>query len=366
MDSYIASCVAMKINGCIIELIAAAKGTNTPNTIDNVAPFVTPNNFSTPNNAYFNRVDYFVQKCKDNGIVVWMWPVYLGNSAGEGWQNQYNGDTQAHRQAWGTFVGNRYKTFGNVVLVHGGDTSSSGAINDYITTLNAAWPGALQSYHAQRTVSAYAAANGQSWLNLNNIYIDDSGAGAFAAAEYARSPVRPVFMVENYYETASGSNSLWDSFSAICGGCLGGISYGNENIWAFGGPGAIGADPNYARHYTDTGRTKLQYVRKLIDQYAWWKLVPKRDGSLVSSSLGSGLGAVSPAMAADGTFAWIFSDSNSVTLVRSAFSGVYSNIRIQAYSPDNGTFGLVSAAAPTTGTQTISVSGRTVIVVDGG
>jgi len=369
MDAYLEDCAARGFNGTIVEAMENTFSDNPPNTFDGIAPLTTVNDFSTPNEAYFARLDHFVAKAKSLGIAVYLWPLYVGLQPGgsQGWSSQFEGNTQAKRQGWGTFIGNRYKGYGNVVLVHGGDGTvpDFGPINDYINALIAVWPNALHSYHAQRTVSAYTAANGQSWLNLNNSYIDNSDAGLAALTEYNRTPVRPVFLIENYYEAADSSNAsgvlneLWQS---LCSGCLAGIAYGSEGIWTFGGPGY---DQNFAAHYDDTARAAMQHMRALLDAYAWHKLQPKTDASLVSSALGSGASRVCPMGASDATAAWIYSPGVNITLVRSFFAGAHANVRIRLFNVETGAFTTVSASSPTTGTEAVSVPGNRVVVVDG-
>ena len=368
MDTYVADCASRGINGIIIELIESAFSDNAPATIDNIQPFTTTNNFSTPNESYFARVDYLVQACKDAGIVVWMWPLYVGLQPGgsQGWSSQYDGNSQANREGWGTYVGNRYKAFGNVVWVHGGDgiVSSFTSINYYINKLIEAWPeNDVHSYHGARGDSAFEAADGQSWLSLNNSYIDGSAPASSALTEYNRSPVRPVFFVEGTYESGSNGggvvNELWQS---LCSGCLAGVAYGNTDIWTFGGPGY---DQDFASHYDDDGRTYLQYITALIALYDWWKLAPVTNTSLVTTSLGSGTTQICPMLASDSTFAWIYSNGANFTLNRAAFSSAHTNIRIRSYNTTTGAFSTISASVGSSGTQAITVSGQLVIVVDG-
>jgi hypothetical protein len=367
MDTYVADCVTRKINSIIIELVENTFSDNAPNTIDSIAPFTTVNDFSTPNETYFARVDHLISACKAADIVVWMWPVYTGLQPGgsQGWSSQFEGNTQAKRESWGQFVANRYKAFGNVVFVHGGDgiVSSFTPYNDYIDEIVSIWPQALHSYHGARGDSAWEAANGQSWLSLNNSYINGTNPGADALTEYNRSPVRPLFFVEGTYETGANGggirNELWAS---ICSGCLAGVAYGNDGIWTFGGPGF---DQNFASHYGDDGRASLQHIRTLVDLYSWWLLAPVVDTSLVTTSLGSGVSKICPMLASDVTFAWIYSPSANFTLNRAAFAGAHANIRIRSFTTSSGAFSTISSSVPTTGTQAITVSADQVIVVDG-
>lgn len=364
MDTYVTDCVTRKINGVIVELIESTFSDNAPNTIDSIAPFNTPNDFSTRNETYFARVDYLVNACKNAGIVVWMWPLYVGLQPGgsQGWSSQFDSETTGDRQGWGAFVGNRYKSYKNIVFVHGGDgtVASFTNINHYIDTLIAAAPGFLHSYHSERTVSAYTAANGQTWLNLNNIYIGASAPGP-TATEWGRSPVRPVFFIEGNYEVqanggAGTRNELWQ---ALCSGCLAGVAYGNNDIWTFGGPGF---DQNFASHYGDDCRASLQHMRTLVDLYSWWLLEPKTDTSVVTSSLGSGTAQICPMLASNATFAWIYSPSANFTLQKAAFAP--SLIRIRSFTTSSGSFSTITASTANSGTQAITVSADQVIVVD--
>lgn len=363
MTTYLEDCQARGFNAVIVELIERGYSDNIPNTYDGIAPFTTPGNFTTQNNSYFARADHFVSEAKRLGILVMMWPLYWG--VGDGW----SGILPADPQAWGAWVATRYTPYGNVMWFHGGDVIASDltVYDDLAAGINSVASGQLHGYHAARTQSAYTAVNGRSWFDppygINNVYTNDTnGVTTPAATEYGRATVRPVIMLESYYEgdgTGTPASCRRDLWQAICGG-LTGHCYGNHDIWTFGGPGY---DAAFSSHYADTGRTHMQHANTLLALYAWQTLVPKNDTSVISSSLGTDPNKVAPSLAADGSFGFIFvPSSQTVTLVKSAFSP--SNIRVRLYDPTAGTFSPHTASTSNAGTLSVATGGERVIVVD--
>lgn len=85
-----------------------------------VAPFTTPGNFGTPNPAYFDHAVDVVNYLLSNGMLVFLFPNYFGFSS-DGWRQQMLADTDAHCFAYGQYLGNRFKSFPNVIWAAGGD-----------------------------------------------------------------------------------------------------------------------------------------------------------------------------------------------------------------------------------------------------
>jgi hypothetical protein len=363
MTTYLEDCDARGFNAVIVELIEKAYSDNAPNTIDNIPPFTTPGNFTTQNEAYFARADHFISEAKRLGILVMLWPLYWGQ--GDGW----SGTLPSNVTAWGTWVATRYASYGNIIWYHGGDLIATDltVYDDLAAGINSVIPTAIHGYHAQRTESAYVAVNGRSWFDppdgLNNVYTNNTaGVTTPAATEYGRATVRPVIMLESYYEgdgTGTPQSCRRDLWQAICGG-LCGHCYGNHDIWTFGGPG-FAAD--FASHYADTGRTQMQHANTLLSQYAWHTLVPKNDNTVISSAKGTDPEKVAPSISADTTFGFIFvPTSQTVTLVKSAFSP--SLIRVRLFDPTNASFSTHTASTSNTGTLSVATGGERVIVVD--
>lgn len=363
MTTYLTDCQTRGFNAVIVELIEKGYSDNAPNNIDNIAPFTTPNDFTTQNESYFTRADHFVSEAKRLGILVLLWPLYWG--VGDGW----SATLPANVTAWGTWVATRYASYGNVIWYHGGDLIATDltVYDNLASGINGVASGQIHGYHAARTQSAYSAVNGRAWFDppngLNNVYTNNTnGVTTPAATEYGRATVRPVIMLESYYEgdgTGTAASCRRDLWQAVCGG-LTGHCYGNHDIWTFGGPG-YAAD--FASHYADTGRTQMRHANTLLALYPWHTLVPKNDTTVISSSLGTDPDKVAPALSADTTFGFIYvPSSQTVTLVKSAFSP--SLIRVRLYDPTAGTFSTHTASTSNTGTLSVATGAERVIVVD--
>src|SRR6476660_2324729 len=78
------------------------------------APFLTPGDFTTPNEAYFTYADWVLRRCAEEGFAVLLAPCYLGYpGTSEGWYNEVlaNGTNQC--VAYGQYIGQRYHGFSN-------------------------------------------------------------------------------------------------------------------------------------------------------------------------------------------------------------------------------------------------------------
>src|SRR4029077_683715 len=108
-NSLIVDVLCAKYTGC------HADGT----TADGVAPFSTPGDLSTPNPAYFAQVDAIVRLAARFGIVLFLDPIETG-----GWLDVLRSNGVQKDFAYGRFLGDRYRTFGNVVWLSGNDFQS--------------------------------------------------------------------------------------------------------------------------------------------------------------------------------------------------------------------------------------------------
>lgn len=110
-------------NAVLVEMITQDPNyvLNPPRNRDGDGPFTTPGDFSTPNEAYFAHVDWVVSKAAEKGILVFLFPAYMGYGGVDEWWGQIiaNGPTKC--RGYGRYLGNRYRNFTNVVWVHGGD-----------------------------------------------------------------------------------------------------------------------------------------------------------------------------------------------------------------------------------------------------
>ena len=78
--------------------------------------------FTTPNEAYWSAVDGLHAYCESKGILVFMFPAYVGYSGtDQGWMNEMVANGPTKMQAYGAWIATRYKNQKNIVWMAGGD-----------------------------------------------------------------------------------------------------------------------------------------------------------------------------------------------------------------------------------------------------
>ena len=328
------------------------------------APYyvATACDFSTTVNAYWQIVDYFIQAAYYRGMAVVAFPAYTGfpGSPAQGWYTPITADTAGHLQTFGAFCANRYKNFPNIIWGMVGDNtlgtsdlvhhwSIAGGILFSVGT--AGGPTPLIYAKAQRHTSGYAlltadgGISGYPGFNVNNAYISNCSATGYTQVsdcltEYGRAGPYPFFVDENDYE-GNGSCTANDIRLALYGPALSGacgVSFGNEQLWGFGCANnliANGPAATLASSLNTTGAQHSTVYAQIMQLKAWQKLVPKTDTSLVTTALGSGASTISPALASDGSFAYIYTGSGSgFTVNLAAFT--IGSIPARWYDPTNG------------------------------
>jgi hypothetical protein len=128
--AYFADRMAAGFNSVWINLLCNTYTGGNPNgtTFDGIAPFTTAGDLSTPNPAYFQRVDDMINLAERYGLTVFLDPIETG-----GWLAtlENNGPTKDFN--YGVYLGNRYKNFPNIVWLHGNDFQTWGtASNDAV------------------------------------------------------------------------------------------------------------------------------------------------------------------------------------------------------------------------------------------
>ena len=122
IDRYLEDRQRRGFNSIIVNLIEHKFSTNPPKTLAGLAPFVTAGDFSTPNPAYFDFARKVVEKANQRGIVVWLFPAYLGYGGGDqGFFREMMASGRESLRGYGRFVAKRFRDLPNIVWVMGGD-----------------------------------------------------------------------------------------------------------------------------------------------------------------------------------------------------------------------------------------------------
>jgi len=77
---------------------------------------------TTPNEAYWKYVDTFLAYCESKGIMVFMFPAYVGYAnSNQGWMPELVANGAVRSQAYGKWIASRYKHQKNIVWMLLGD-----------------------------------------------------------------------------------------------------------------------------------------------------------------------------------------------------------------------------------------------------
>jgi chitodextrinase len=360
-------------NTVLVEIPGFFYTSQTPHTnnVDGVAPFTTmsPVNWASLNNTYWNRVDYFINGAKSRNMAVIFNPAYMGTASGDGWLSALNAESDADLRSYGAALANRY-TQGNIIWCLGGDISPSTSEKNkqwnIVTGIRSVRTTDLITAHPAPPASAYDVWSGFTGLNLNAAYpYDLQPVYDMCLTEYNRAGPVPVFMLEARYEQEVGGpgDLLRQTYQALLSGCVAGQIFGNNPIWHFESPNTIyGYGGTWESNLNSTGSTQQQYVRTLFNAYPWHLLEPRTDNSLVSTALGAGNSRIAPARASDGSFAFIWSPDANFTVNLGTMSP--SSVRARWYDPANGTYSAAGGPFANSGTQAFNPPGTRLLVLD--
>ena len=246
IDYYLKNRYQKGFNTILVNVIEHKFATHAPANIDNVKPF-TSSVFTTPNEPYFARVDYAVSSAAQRGMVVLLDPLYLGWDCGsEGWCQEVQAASTSDLTSWGQYVGNRYKKYGNIIWVIGGDVDPrrfpvQPKMEAFVSELRQFDTTHLSTAHNAPDMMAITPWPNSSWPNLNDLYTDNHSPYVLSTSAYNVKPPMPYFMIEADYENSSGSTQQLlrsqSYYTALSGGI--GHVFGNCPIWNFA------ATPNY-------------------------------------------------------------------------------------------------------------------------
>ena len=242
--------------------------------------------FNTPNEKYWSFVDRFLEYCESQGVLVFMFPAYVGwNGEEQGWMRELvaNGPTKV--EAYGAWIATRYKSRRNIVWMLLGDM---GHFNAEQKSAEAALIKGLKSVESQLSVQYTAESfSGQNsadnvdfghemTLNASYTWELKTPVPYIARKAYAHDPVMPSFLLEEPYdeEGPDGNNynpnatqpvrrfQWWGWLSTI-----GGYISGNGYVWQF-------VDPIWQQHLNTQAALDMSRLNQFIRSINWWELIP--------------------------------------------------------------------------------------------
>jgi hypothetical protein len=221
--------------------------------------------------------------------VVFLNPIETG-----GWLGVLRHNGVARARAYGRFLGQRYKSFANIVWFNGNDFQTwRNRSDDALVLAVATGIRSVDSEHIQTVELDYprpsASRDDPRWrsvIKLDAAYTYLATYGV-VLPEYNRRPPMPVVMVEAEYEfdknypwVSSGvphvlrRQEYWSMLSGAAG-----QFYGNKYTWPF-------AD-GWKDRLDTPGSAQLGYLVKLLAPTRWFQLVPDQTHKIVTAGYGT-------------------------------------------------------------------------------
>lgn len=287
-------------------VLAELDGLDTPNPYGET-PLLN-NDPTRPNEAYFEHVDFIVNKAEELGMYIGMLPTW-GDKFNQKWGVGPVVFTPINARAYGEFLGNRYKNK-SIIWILGGDRNPE--VDEHIAIVRAMAEGIsegdggahLMTYHPQGGSNSAHWFHNDEWLDFNMF---QSGHGEIdnpnyevTASLYDKTPVKPVIDGEPNYEDHpiawNPENGWFDDFDtrqaaywSMLAGAFG-HTYGNHNIWQMWEPGhdqISSARTPWYEAIDHPGTFHMSYFRQLFEQRPFHKLIPYQEmirGDILNSA----------------------------------------------------------------------------------
>lgn len=257
-------------------------------TYDGVKPFTsgtdqTNYDVSTPNPAYWSRVDSYVNAAASHHLAIlfdtWETAALMPMA-------RSNGNTKMHD--YGVFLGNRYKNFPNIIWITGNDfqTWRDATDNTLMQSLMAGIA-SVDIHHLQTTQLDFNASNSLEdsllapYTTLSGAYDYYCSYGETLAQYNHASPV-PSFFEEGFYEfnvNATLRNLRSQAWWAALGGATAGQMYGSENVYPF--------SAGWQNFLDSTGVVEFGYLNSVLKSMKWYELVPDQAHTIVTGGFGT-------------------------------------------------------------------------------
>jgi hypothetical protein len=291
-DFYLSNRWVQGYNSILLDIAAGATvdGYNSNTNFYGQLPFTNTiagpyTNLLSWNIKYFTNVDWVIQRAGHYGICVFAYPLY-DDFNGAGWYAQMSGNPTNAFFQYGRFIGNRYKSFTNIVWIGAGDYSEPNAPANCLWNIVAAGIASTDTNHlitAQAT-RLTPASYYSGFITLNSSY-PRQFSYIQSLANYQATPALASFMREGYYENSSlispsptAMNCRQTAYWSVFSGDMGHF-YGDDNQWPF--------NSGWQAEMWDAGATSITNVLKLMNTRPWWNCVPDTNHTVVISGYGT-------------------------------------------------------------------------------
>lgn len=239
----------------VIQAVALAEidGLNTPNAYGET-PLIE-NDPAKPNEAYFEHVDYIINKADSLGMYIALIPTWGDKVFTESWGVGPEVFTVENAREFGTWIGTRYRDKDNIIWIIGGDRNPRPGTDDVaiwnsmaeaIADAGGGYDQTLMSFHPQPKDQGGSSTwfHNEEWLDFNMHQTGHCAKATYKniTHDYNLQPVKPVLDGEPLYEdhpNCFNARELGYSlpetirrimyWNVFAGGF--GQSYGSHDVW---------------------------------------------------------------------------------------------------------------------------------------
>ena len=251
-------------------------------TYDGVLPFEKPDDFTRPNKAYFDRCDRMIRLAEKHELLVILDPCETIDHL----KPMLKNGPKACRE-FGSYLGNRYKGFDNLLWMHGNDFQTwRKADHDAVVLALAQGIKDTDPRHLHTIELDYLVSGSRDdprWAPV----IDLSAAYTYyppyaqVLKDYNRRPVQPVVMIESDYEFEQNSTPAVlrrQEYWSLLSGAAGQL-YGNGYTWPF--------KAGWKKKLDTPGAKQMEFVQAVFGPRAWHQLVPDQKHNVVTAGYGT-------------------------------------------------------------------------------
>src|SRR5690625_1041474 len=304
-------------------VLAELNGLTTPNPYGDLP--LENNDPTQPNEAYFEHVDFVVDKAEELGLYIGMLPTW-GDKFNRKWGVGPEIFTPSNARRYGSFLGERYKDE-PIIWILGGDRNPE--TNQHREIIHAMAEGIqqgdegkhLMTYHPQGESTSAQWFHDAEWLDFNMFQSGHARKNnrnyKITLSNYRKSPVKPTLDGEPcyedhpvYWEPENGWFHAFDVRQAAYWSMLAGAmghTYGNHNIWQMWEPGrepVSSARTPWQEALDYPGAFQMKYLRALFTSRPFTELVPNQE--LVAKDSLQNTAPARAAKARDNSFALIY------------------------------------------------------------
>ena len=292
------------------------------------------NDPNQPNEAYFQHVDYIVDRAAELGLHIGMLPTW-GDKWNVKWGKGPDIFTPDNAYAYGVMLGRRYRSK-PILWILGGDRPveterHARIIRSMAAGLTEGEGGThLKTFHPMGGETSSKYFHNDDWLDFNMYqtgHARNCDCYNLIAADYALIPVKPCmdaepgyedhpngFKVENGYLDAYDMRkaAYWDLFAGAQG-----HTYGCHDIWQFLNtdrfPAVTAARTPWREAIHLPGANQMQFARRLLESRPFLSRIP--DQALLLSDPATGGDHAQATRAEDGAYAFVYLPSGKPVTV---------------------------------------------------